>query len=155
MAIVIAYNISTIVICEIKIMDSEIYDKVKELALEIANAFAAEDHRSRWAHYQKLLSVCIEYEGGEKDHPFQWGALADFTNDPLKAIELYSKAYELAKSKELKEYAASISLAIAERYKKLGDLARAKEYGYIANEWAKSLSDLDLRQEISEFLLDV
>jgi tetratricopeptide (TPR) repeat protein len=135
-------------------MDREIYERVKDLAIEMTNSSANEDRRSRWKYYQKLNEICLENEKGDKDHPFQWEALADYTDDPIKALELYEKASTLSELFGLKEYSASVCLAMAERYKEIGNITKAREKAQEANEWAKNISDLDLRQEISEFLLN-
>jgi hypothetical protein len=140
--------------CETKVMDSAIYVKVKDIAIAIANASAIDDKKYRWELYQELQEVCLENEDGEKNHPFQWEALADFTDDPKKAIDLYEVAYRVAESKGLKEYSASINLALAERYFEMGNVEKAGEKAYLANDIAKTLSDLELRKEISEFLLN-
>ena len=43
---------------------------------------------------------------------------------------------------------------MAERYRDMGDAQLAHEYGLRANEAAKLLDDLELRKEISKFLLN-
>jgi tetratricopeptide (TPR) repeat protein len=135
-------------------MDNEIYEKVKDIAVELVNASAINDQRSQWEYYQELHGICIDNENGINDHPFQWESLADFTNDPNKAIELYKKALSLAESKSLAEYSASILFAIAERYIEIGNKTKACENAIKASEHAKNLDDLELRKEISEFLLN-
>jgi tetratricopeptide (TPR) repeat protein len=140
--------------CKMNIMDSTIYSKVKDIAIDLANTSAIGDKRSHWEHYQKLLKICQENEKGIKDHPFQWESLADFTNDPEKALEIYEKALVLAESQELLEYSASVNFAMAEKYRELGIDSKAFKKAQLANELAKDLDDFDLRKDISGFLLN-
>lgn len=51
-------------------------------------------------------------------------------------------------------YGASIQFAIAERYESMGDSSLACEYAKRADEIARGLDDLELRKQISEFLLN-
>lgn len=135
-------------------MNSDIYDKVKELAFELVNASWREDTPAYWDYYQQLEKVCIENRTGKNEHPFQWETLGDFTNDSIQALKIYENARKIAHRQNLREYSASISLAMAEQYLKLGDKEMAFNTANQANNFAKTLDDLELRKEISEFLLN-
>ncbi len=137
-----------------KRIDPEIYDQVKRLSLDLVNASEVNDRRAYWGIYQRLKKVCADNEESEKNHPFQWEALADFTSDDMLAIRIYEKALGFAQANSFEEYSASICIAIAERYKQIGDPDLAYEFAKTADELASNLEDLDLRREISEFLLN-
>ncbi len=129
------------------------YDEVHELALSLVNS--QDQTKSYWQLYEKLREVCENHAGSKSNHPFQWETLADFTIDNLAALEIYAKALEIAENLDLKQYSASIQLAMAERYLQLGNVEHAFKFASSANETAKSTNDLDLRREISELLLEV
>ena len=135
-------------------MNQDIYEQVKDLAVEIVNVSAIENTKEYWVLYQELEKVCLENEIGENNHPFQWEALGDFTTDNNAALNIYKKAIGLAEELNLNEYVASIKLAMAERYVELESYEEALETACQANKIAKKLSDLELRNEISEFLLN-
>lgn len=135
-------------------MNTDIYDKVRALAVELINASSVDDTKSRWRLYNELSQLCMEFESGESDHPFQWEALADFTLDDAASIGIYEKAFVLAKDKQLVEYMGSIKFALAVRYSELHLSEQAYESAKEANEYVKSTNDMVLRQEISQFLLD-
>jgi hypothetical protein len=135
-------------------MNSDIYEKVKDLACSLVNASGSGDTKEYWNTYQELSSLCDEYEGGALNHPFQWETLADFTTDDAASVELYEKAFALAEELKLSNYMSSIKLAVAERYLELGLESMAFASARKANEYAIKLDDLELRKEISEFLLN-
>ena len=135
-------------------MSPRIYEVVKELSIELVNSSESEDTKKYWADYQRLVEVCSENESSGNDHPFQWETLADFTTDSNSALKIYLKALQLAELQKLPEYTASIKLAMAERYSELGIRDQALTTAHQANHIAKKLDDLQLRKEISEFLLN-
>ena len=136
-------------------MNPNIYQEVKGVAVDLANASAVDDVKAQWSHYQKLQQICIENENGENNHPFQWEALGDFTSDNNLALEIYQNALDLALRLKLDEYSASINLAMAERYRDLGDKEKAHSFAAQADVFANKLDILELRKEVSEFLLDI
>ena len=135
-------------------MDSDIYDKARDLACSLVNASGAEDTKEYWRLYHELEELCTSNENSGRNHPFQWETLADFTTDDVASIRIYEKAFTLAKKLELEEYMSSVKLALAERYRGLNLSELAYSSAEEANEYAKSSSDLELRKEISEFLLN-
>lgn len=136
-------------------MKPELYDEVHEIALDIVNASSYSDKKTQWGAYQRLSRLCEENEWLEGNHPFQWETLADFTTDRYLALGIYSKALNYALSEELPEYVGSICLAMAECQKELGNIAEASQMATKANEAAALTKDLELRRNISEFLLQL
>ena len=93
--------------------------------------------------------------GSKNDHPFQWETLADFTLNDVEALEIYTTALKLAEALQLREYSASIQLAMTERYLQLNEQDHAFTFANAANESAKNTTDLELRKQISEVLLQI
>ncbi len=81
--------------------------------------------------------------------------LGDFTNDKSAAVSIYMKALEYAEQANLTEYIASIKLVIAENYFEMGNHKSAINLATEADETARLTSDIELRKEISEFLLQL
>lgn len=131
-----------------------LYDDVHQLTLDIVNASSVENTKLQWDAYQKLKELCESNEKTELNHPFQWEALADFTIDNSQAILVYNKALNYANEQDLIEYKASIFYSMAERYFEENEYRKAHDYALKANETAKETDDLDLRKNISEFLLE-
>ncbi|MBU2977505.1 hypothetical protein [Alteromonas sp. C1M14] len=128
------------------------HEKIHLLALEIVNAV---DSNSESGAYDAIRDICETHEGTPLDHPFQWETLGDFTyTNNEKALSIYFKALELAKKSNLIEYIASINLAIACQYQELEEFNKSWEFANFANEAAKSSSDLALKHEINEILLE-
>lgn len=134
-------------------MDTTIYLVTKRLARNLVNASSKGDTASYWMHYHALEDLCFSNEEKEYNHPFQWETLADFTTDSNASLPLYEKAFMLAKKLQLNEYMASIKLAAAERYRELGTHSLAYSNAKAANDYAIKTNDLELRKEISSFLL--
>ena len=87
---------------------NDIYEKVFELATELAVASESEDNRSYWAYYNTLKDYCERKRADGFDHPFLWETIADFTTDDKIAIDLYLHALEV-KCDDNAPYLASIS----------------------------------------------
>jgi hypothetical protein len=134
-------------------MKPKLHDEVLELSIDIVDASGVGDTKAEWNAYQKLLSLCEKNESGDLNHPFQWEALADFTSDSSASIAIYNKALIYAEQLMLIDYIASIKLAIAEVHLEAGNHDQAINMARDANESAKLTTDLELRKEISEFLL--
>lgn len=131
----------------------DIYGRVLDLATSLTDASGAGDTKFYWSLYGELREFCEGASESGRDHPFLWETLADFTTDDCAAIPLYVKALAIASDPGAASYRASIQLAMAERYKDMGDAALARKFAVAANEEAKALDDLELRRDISEFLL--
>ncbi|GAB1620528.1 hypothetical protein AAOGI_05780 [Agarivorans albus] len=136
-------------------IDQAIYNSVLDLACELVNSSGAGLTKNYWDTYQQLNAICETNKGSNKDHPFQWETLADYTKSAEQAIRIYLVAIEVAKKLNLVEFLASSQLALAERYLELTNISAAINWASIANENALKCSNLELRQEISEFLLEL
>ncbi len=134
-------------------MKPPLYDEIHQLALDIVNASAAEDERSIWSAYHDLELLCKSAEVNGQSHPFHWETLADFTTAASAALNLYKKALKSAEQYDLVEDVASKKIAMAELYAEAGDSEKGVMLAKEANEAAKLTSDLELKREISEFLL--
>ncbi len=104
------------------------------------------------ALYDDLESICIEHDGSKKDHPMQWEALADFTEEFEDAIELYEKALELAKAQREFEYQASILFSMARVWVELEKPDAAREAAQASLDAANKAQDEDLLQEVQQWL---
>ena len=134
-------------------MKAPLYNKVHQLSLDIVNA--SEDLKLEWEKYNNLKLFCEKNEKSKNNHPLQWEALADFTTDNNQSLLIYKKALELANELSLNDYSVSIYFAMAERHFSSGNVEQAFNLAYQANELAKSINNLELKQEISEFLLTI
>ncbi|MGO4703977.1 hypothetical protein [Dyella sp. 2RAB6] len=132
----------------------ELKEDVWKRVIEFANLLVNEDEDERYeVHYNALKDYCEAQSLGGYDHPFLWESLGDFTTSDDAAIPLYLRALNLAAEDEAREYRVSIRFALAERYRSLGQENLALEYAIAADDEARLLSDLELRREISRFLL--
>jgi len=134
-------------------MKPPLYNEVLEIALSITNASENNDKETEWTSYQELLSLCKKYENTELNHPYQWEAIADFTQSATESIKLYEKALKIAVDNKLNDYTSSILFGIAESYSRNHNHDKSLEFAIKANDVAKTTNDLDLRKEISEFIL--
>ena len=113
----------------------DIHERVLGLTTDILNTWEPDYKRARWRIYGELRDYCESLANTGRDHPFLWETLADFTSGAS-------------------EYEASILFALAERHSNLGEVSVAYDYAFQANERAMRTDDLDLRRDISQFLLD-
>nr|WP_199047235.1 hypothetical protein [Dyella sp. ASV24] len=128
----------------------EVWDRVMAFAKQLAN----ESEQGRYADtYKAFHDFCEEQRFGGYDHPFLWETLADFTLDDGAAVPLYQQALDLAVGDDGRAYRASIQFSLAERHKRLGDDAKAREYAVAADDEARDIDDRELRRRISRFLL--
>lgn len=132
-----------------------LFDKVFKLSQEIANASAVNNEEQREKACEKLQNLCEKGQGSDKDHPFQWEVLADFTNDGDIALDIYRIALDKAAKKSLPNYSASIYLAMALRYKEFENADKTLEFAMLASEQATLIDDEELQDEISEFLINL
>lgn len=131
-------------------LKAEVWDRVMEFATLLAN----EDRTDRyWTNYNALRDYCEAQSLGGYNHPFLWESLGDFTTSDSAAVPLYLRALEAATEEDAREYRVSIRFALAERYRAIGKEDLALEYAIAADDEARELSDLELRRNISKFLL--
>jgi len=132
----------------------ELREDVWDRVMEYANLLANEDQTARyWTNYNALRDYCEAQSLGGYNHPFLWESLGDFTTSDSAAIPLYLRALEAATEEDAREYRVSIRFALAERYRAIGEEDTALEYAIAADDEARELSDLELRRNISKFLL--
>ena len=135
-------------------MKPALYDEVHQLSVDIVNASFEEDSQNGWGAYNRLRELCILNENTAQDHPLQWEALADFTTNTQQALLLYKKALKCSELLGLDQYSASIKLEVAKKHLGGNDVESALSFAYQANELAETTNNLELRKEISEFLLN-
>ena len=135
-------------------INSTIYEKAQDLACNLVNASGSGDTKAYLAIYHELEDLCVSNEASDKNHPFQWETLGDFTTDDAASVLIYEKAFKYSSDLSAYEYMASIKLALAERYCSLGLTDIARSNAVEANDYAIKTDDLDMHQEISEFLLN-
>lgn len=132
----------------------DVYDHVVGVAVEMANASTVGDTRSQWRLHEELRQYCDALAVNGRDHPFLWETLGDFTSDSGVAIGYYQRALQQAQHLGLIEGEASILLELARRQVDLGQPEQAYDFALRADAAARQTDDLDLRREISQFLLE-
>ena len=128
----------------------DMYEHVFALVTGMTDAAGAEDVQAYWQLYEKLEAYCAAQS--ERDHPFLWETLADFTMDDQAALALYLKALSKAQLLGNAHYEASSLLSLAERHKDMGNMDLAYRYALEASAKAKFLDNAALRRNIGEFL---
>jgi len=132
----------------------DVYEHVLGVAVEMANASTHGDTRSQWRLHDELRQYCDAMAVEGRDHPFLWETLGDFTSDSGVAIGYYERALTQARQLGVIEGEASICLELARRHIDQGETGRGYEFALLANEAGRQTDDLDLRREISQFLLE-
>lgn len=133
-------------------MNKQIYNQVHALAEKLLTAAENEDVQNFHRIYDELESLCIDHDGSKKDHPVQWEALADFTEEFEDAIEIYQKALDLAVKIKAFDYQASILFSMARVWVELDKSDSARSSAEKALEAAKKAEDADLENEIQQWL---
>ena len=134
-------------------MNTKIYKKVHSLANDLMKAADREDEKSFYGFYDQLQALCEENEQDKvKNHPVQWEALADFTDDIDKALKLYEKSLDLASQTNALDYMASINLSMARLLLESNQTEAATKHATNAQIQAKNLGDNELCSDINEFL---
>lgn len=133
-------------------MNKQIFNQVHALAEKLLTAAEKEDVKTFHDLYDELESLCIEHDGSKKDHPVQWEALADFTEEFEDAIEIYEKALELAVKLKAFDYQASILFSMARVYVELDKSESARSSAEKALEVAKKANDEQITSEIQSWL---
>lgn len=137
-------------------MKAPLFDKILVLSQAIAGASANEKDDLRLIAYNKLQALCLKAQGSPDDHPLQWEALADFTEDGDLALDIYKIALEKAEKFTLNNFSASIHLAMALRFQEFEELDKAREQAQLACDYSEKLDNTEgnnaLKEEISELL---
>jgi hypothetical protein len=136
-------------------MKAPLFDQILTICQDIANASAAENDEARLAACKELQILCATNQDSPNDHPLQWEALADFTEDGDQAMDIYQVGLATAEKMSLSIFQASITLAIAQRYHEFEEKEKALEFAEKANELAKVIDNDDLKKDITEFLTSI
>jgi len=135
-----------------KPMKAPLYDEILDICQQIANASAESDDDARHKACQNLQKLCATHQGSPKDHPLQWEALGDFTDDGDLAMDIYEIALSVADKLTLPTFTASIYLAMARRQQEFEEQDKAIEYGQKAEEACQHIDNEELKNEIKTFL---
>lgn len=136
-------------------MHPPLYQEVHDLALRIVNASSDDDDHVAAEAYAALKNICELNEGGDLDHPLQWEALGDFSENHIAALQAYEKGLYCAARLNLAEYTASIKFAMAESYHAEGQGAEAYKFAREAKADARNTGDDELKTAIKEFLAEI
>ncbi|GLX76959.1 hypothetical protein tinsulaeT_02990 [Thalassotalea insulae] len=132
-------------------MKAPLFSEILEICQGIADASSKDNENARNASYQALIKLCSVNENTPRDHPLQWEALADFTNDSEQAIDIYQKGLACAEKLDLVSFKASIYLAMAQRFNEMAEQEQALASAKQAYDLTEQVSDQELRDEITDF----
>lgn len=133
-------------------MKAPLYADILAICQEIANASNTDNDELRLASCKKLQILCATNQGSPKDHPLQWEALADFTEDGEQAMDIYEVALATAEKLALPVFTASAYLAMALRQVEFEEKEQALIFAKQANDVAQSIESEELKTEITELL---
>ena len=133
-------------------MDTEFHKQVFQLAESLLESANKEHAKSFGEGYELLKGMCEQAENTPENHPLQWEALADFTEDYSLARSYYEKSYDLAVEQEADDHLASVSLALSLLSEDEGDVEQAYMLAKRASEHAQEINDQDLKDEIQVLL---
>lgn len=133
-------------------MKAPLYNEILDICQNIANASANENDDARNSACADLQKLCATNQNSPKDHPLQWEALADFTDDGDQAMDIYQIALAIAEKLKLDTFIASVYLAMALRQQEFEESSKALEYANLANTAAQNINSVELKKEIQEFL---
>lgn len=133
-------------------MKAPLYADILAICQEIANASNTDNDELRLASCKKLQVLCATNQGSPKDHPLQWEALADFTEDGEQAMDIYEVALATAEKLALPVFTASAYLAMALRQVEFEEKEQALVFANKANDVAQSIESEELKTEITELL---
>lgn len=137
-------------------MKAPLYSEIFDICQQIANASAQGDDEKRALACKNLQKLCATHQNTPKDHPLQWEALADFTEDGDMAMDIYDIALTSANKLALPTFSASIYLAMAQRqyeFEQAGEKSdKTFEYAKKAAIASKDIDDTELIAEIKDFI---
>ncbi|OUR79785.1 hypothetical protein A9Q75_11780 [Colwellia psychrerythraea] len=133
-------------------MKAPLYADILAICQEIANASNTDNDELRLASCKKLQVLCATNQNSPKDHPLQWEALADFTDDGEQAMDIYEVALATAEKLALPVFTASAYLAMALRQVEFEEKEQALVFANKANEAAQTIESEELKTEIAELL---
>ncbi|MBI5387950.1 MAG: hypothetical protein HZA90_25080 [Verrucomicrobia bacterium] len=106
---------------------TDIYERVHEFAVALANTAQAEDDALHAALCLQLRAYYDEQASLGRSHPFLTEALADHTDDPAKAARLYELALDQARAVP-DEPTHTKMISLAERLLELGQSEQAEPF---------------------------
>ncbi len=133
-------------------MKAPLYNDILAICQEIANASNTDNDELRLTSCKKLQVLCATNQNSPKDHPLQWEALADFTEDGEQAMDIYEVALATAEKLALPVFTASAYLAMALRQVEFEEKEQALVFANKANEAAQPIESEELKAEITELL---
>ncbi len=133
-------------------MKAPLYDDILAICQDIANASNNDNDELRLASCKKLQVLCATNQGSPKDHPLQWEALADFTEDGDQAMDIYEIALATADKLSLPTFTASAYLSMALRQVEFEEKEQALIFATKANEAAQSIDSEELKADITDLL---
>jgi len=133
-------------------MKAPLYNDILAICQEIANASATDNDELRLTACKKLQVLCATNQGSPKDHPLQWEALADFTEDGDQAMDIYEVALATAEKLSLPTFTTSAYLAMALRQVEFEENEQALVFANKANDAAQSIESEELKTEVAELL---
>jgi len=136
-------------------MKAPLYNEILDICQLIANASAEGNDEARNDACKNLQKLCATNQDSPKDHPLQWEALGDFTEDGDLAMDIYEIALASADKLELPTFAASIYLAMAQRQHEFEETEKTIEYAKQAEIASENIDSDELKQEIKAFLADL
>lgn len=135
-----------------KPMKAPLYDEILDICQLIATASAQDNDAAREDACKNLQKLCATNQDTPKDHPLQWEALADFTEDGDLSMDIYELALASAEKLKLPTFTASVYLAMAQRQQEFEETEKAIEFAKQAEIASTSIDDEELKQEIKAFL---
>ena len=132
---------------------TDIYERVHEEMLAIANAAQAGDDVLAAAHYEKLREFCEQQTNAGRGSGFLWEAIADVTDNSADRLAFYERSLALAQHNS--EPTHTVLLAIAQIYAEAGDWSRAEPVVLAAHQQAIACSDADTEGEAASLLLQI
>ncbi len=136
-------------------MKAPLYNDILAICQDIANASANDNDELRHAACKKLQILCATNQNSPKDHPLQWEALADFTEDGDLALDIYEIAVTTAEKLNLPSFTASAYLSMAQRYVEFEENTQALSFALKASAAAETIESEELKAEISELLSEL
>ncbi len=136
-------------------MKAPLYDEILNICQKIANASAEGNDEVRSNACKDLQKLCATNQNTPKDHPLQWEALGDFTEEGDLAIDIYEIALASADILKLPTFTASVYLAMAQRQQEFEETDKAIEYAKKAEIASKNIDSDELKQEIKTFLAEL
>lgn len=135
-------------------MKAPLYNEILDICQQIANASTEDNDEARASACKDLQKLCATHQDSPKDHPLQWEALADFTEDGDMAMDIYDIALASAEKLALPTFTASIYFAMAQRQAEFDEADQAIEYAKKAEAASEGISDKELIAEIKAFIAD-